>query len=161
MNYASRTCSKLTALSSRRLLFSHYPPPITKAISPSYTSIVSPSPSQQRRRLISTNHKLWKNETNEESPKQTNQRDQDAQEEEVKFDIGEAAKQQIRRPWMREGADEPPVSQDRKDMNKTMGKGRCLIETSFHFFPDQTHLPFPLSVADERTEKRREGMNYH
>ncbi|EMR72888.1 hypothetical protein UCREL1_56 [Eutypa lata UCREL1] len=59
-------------------------------------------------------------------------RDQDAQEEEVKFDIGEAAKQQIRRPWMREGADEPPVSQDRKDMNKTMGKVLPLPVDALH-----------------------------
>ncbi|RYO96179.1 hypothetical protein DL765_011660 [Monosporascus sp. GIB2] len=82
---------------------------------------------------------------------QTNQRDQDAQEEQVKFDISEAAKQQIKRPWQREGADEPPISQERKNMNKNMAKGK-LLTTPTRLL--KLVLPLPVdALHDERGNK--------
>ncbi|RYP27344.1 hypothetical protein DL767_007716 [Monosporascus sp. MG133] len=82
---------------------------------------------------------------------QTNQRDQDALEDQAELDISEAAKQQIKRPWQREGADEPPVSQERKNMNKNMGKGK-LLTTPTRLL--KLVLPLPVdSLHDERGNK--------
>ncbi|KAK7747562.1 hypothetical protein SLS62_009061 [Diatrype stigma] len=90
--------------------------------------------------------------TGEENARRANQKDEDAQEEkEVTMDISDAVKQQIRRPWLREGADEPPVSQDRKDMNKAMGKG-TLLTTPTRLL--KLVLPLPVdALHDEHGNK--------
>lgn len=59
----------------------------------------------------------------DETARETNKRDQQMHEEEVETGIQEATKQQIKRPWQREGADKPPVDRDHRNMNKTMTKG--------------------------------------
>ena len=130
MSCACRTLSKLTALGSRHrgTIINNYSPitspsTITKFSGPRSALIASLSSS----RCISTTSQLRKTESTGETPRQTNQKDQDTQEEHARADIGIAAKQQIRRPWQREGADEPPVSQNRKDMNKTMEKGKAFL----------------------------------
>lgn len=74
-------------------------------------------------RAFRTTSRLRK-DLEDESIKETNQRDLDAHEEEVKAGLEAATRQQIKRPWQREGADKPPVDQEAKDMNKTMTKGR-------------------------------------
>ncbi|RYO75100.1 hypothetical protein DL766_003080 [Monosporascus sp. MC13-8B] len=105
-------------------------------------------------RSISTAARLWSDgnyHDGEETAGQTNQRDQDAQEEQVKLDISEAAKQRIKRPWQREGADEPPVSQERKNMNKSMAKGK-LLTTPTRLL--KLVLPLPVdALHDERGNK--------
>jgi calcium uniporter protein, mitochondrial len=59
----------------------------------------------------------------EESADETNRRDQRAHEKQVKASLQEATKQQIRRPWQREGADQPPAEEAHRRMNKNMTKG--------------------------------------
>ncbi|KAK9414788.1 putative Calcium uniporter protein [Seiridium unicorne] len=62
----------------------------------------------------------------DETARETNQRDQDAHEKDVRDGIEAATKQQIKRPWQREGADKPPVDQESKKLNKAMTKGKLL-----------------------------------
>ncbi|KAK8086162.1 hypothetical protein PG994_001136 [Apiospora phragmitis] len=49
-----------------------------------------------------------KKDLRDETAKETNQRDTDAHQSEVKHGMEAAVKQQIKRPWQREGADKPP-----------------------------------------------------
>ncbi|RYP52464.1 hypothetical protein DL768_002387 [Monosporascus sp. mg162] len=160
MSYASRTCSKLTALSPRRLLANHchsiaaIPFQRTKFAAQNVTRASTILLSSCSARNISKTARLWNNGNRydgEETAWQTDQRDQDAQEEQAKLDISKAAKQQIKRPWQREGADEPPVSQERKNMNKNMGKGK-LLTTPTRLL--KLVLPLPVdSLHDERGNK--------
>lgn len=62
-----------------------------------------------------------------ETPPETHQKDEDEYEKDVKAGIEAATKQQIKRPWQREGADKPPVDQEARNANKTMAKGEILI----------------------------------
>jgi calcium uniporter protein, mitochondrial len=66
----------------------------------------------------------FRKELQDESARETNQRDLDAHEDEVKAGIEAATKAQIKRPWQREGADKPPVDEESKRLNKAMTKGR-------------------------------------
>lgn len=87
----------------------------------------------------------------DETVKETNQRDQTAHEKEVKAGIEDATKQQIKRPWQREGADEPPVSESRRTMNKTMTKGK-LLTTPTRLL--KLILPLPVDAThDEHGNK--------
>lgn len=43
--------------------------------------------------------------------------------QEVHASIEAATKQQIRRPWQREGADKPPADQEARELNRVMTKG--------------------------------------
>ncbi|KAH8677647.1 hypothetical protein BX600DRAFT_506666 [Xylariales sp. PMI_506] len=62
----------------------------------------------------------------DETTSEVNKRDRDAHEAEVKAGIDDATKQQIRRPWQREGADKPPTDAEARDLNKRMAKGKLL-----------------------------------
>lgn len=68
----------------------------------------------------------------DETARETNQRDQEAHEEEVEAGIEAAAKQQIRRPWQREGADKPPVDEEARKANKAMTKGENTHRFRYH-----------------------------
>ncbi|KAI1337573.1 hypothetical protein F5Y15DRAFT_417715 [Xylariaceae sp. FL0016] len=120
MSYAARACSQLTAPTIRRLVgcrryhASRTNVPQSSKLAP----VLSP-------RCLSTTQFL-RRDLNQETARETNQRDQDAQEKQVQDGIEAATKQQIKRPWQREGADEPPVSESRRSMNKSMTKGRLL-----------------------------------
>ncbi|KAI1487058.1 hypothetical protein F5X96DRAFT_176687 [Biscogniauxia mediterranea] len=154
MSYASWTCSWLTASGVRRLRFSfttshglynktycnaHVAPPRR----PSPWSPV---------RCLSTTLPLKKDQLSQESPRQTNERDQHAQETlAAKGTIQAATKSQIRRPWQREGADEPPVSQKRRALNKTMTQGK-LLTTPTRLL--KLILPLPVDAThDEEGNK--------
>jgi hypothetical protein len=60
----------------------------------------------------------------DETARETNQRDQDVHEEEVKAGLEAATKQQIKRPWQREGADRPPVDDEARKLNSSMIRGK-------------------------------------
>jgi hypothetical protein len=79
-------------------------------------------------RSFRTTSRVYK-ELEEESARETNLRDQNAHEEEVKAGIEAATKQQIKRPWQREGADKPPTDLEAKKLNKTMTKGKNMLWT--------------------------------
>ena len=65
-----------------------------------------------------------KKDLRDETAKETNQRDVDVHESEVKSGMEAAVKQQIKRPWQREGADRPPTDLESKQLNKNMTKGK-------------------------------------
>ncbi|KAI1421753.1 siderophore biosynthesis protein [Xylaria sp. FL1777] len=87
-----------------------------------------------------------------ETARETNKRDQDAHEEEIETSIQEATKQQIKRPWQREGADLPPIDQSRRSMNKTMTKGKLLTTPT-----RLLKLILPLPVDATHDEKGNKG----
>jgi hypothetical protein len=60
----------------------------------------------------------------DDAASETNPKDMESYEDDVKAGIEAATKQQIKRPWQREGADKPPVDQVNRDLNKTMTKGK-------------------------------------
>ncbi|KAF3070651.1 Calcium uniporter protein 6, mitochondrial [Daldinia childiae] len=92
-----------------------------------------------------------KQKLDDETTRETNKRDQEAHEQEVKSGIEDATKQQIKRPWQREGADEPPVSESRRTMNKTMTKGK-LLTTPTRLL--KLILPLPVDAThDEHGNK--------
>ncbi|KAI1637274.1 siderophore biosynthesis protein [Biscogniauxia mediterranea] len=102
-------------------------------------------------RCLSTTLHLRKDQLSQESPRQTNKRDQHAQETLAKGNIQAATKSQIRRPWQREGADEPPVSQNRRALNKTMTQGK-LLTTPTRLL--KLILPLPVDAThDEEGNK--------
>ncbi|OTB00998.1 hypothetical protein M426DRAFT_224374 [Hypoxylon sp. CI-4A] len=124
MSYAFRASSQLTAstlrqFTGRRLVNTCHSIPI-QLNRPTYPALCSPY------RCFSATQFARKDQLSDETARETNQRDQKAHEEEVKAGIEDATKQQIRRPWQREGADQPPVSDSRRNMNKTMTKGKLL-----------------------------------
>lgn len=67
-----------------------------------------------------------KREWQDAAASETNPKDMEAHEVDVRAGIEAATKQQIKRPWQREGADKPPVDQDTRDLNKTMTKGKLV-----------------------------------
>ncbi|KAI1205045.1 uncharacterized protein F4807DRAFT_444325 [Annulohypoxylon truncatum] len=103
------------------------------------------------RRPITITQHTGKPQLNNETARETNHRDQAVHENEVKDGIEEATKQQIRRPWQREGADEPPVSDSRRSMNKSMTKGK-LLTTPTRLL--KLILPLPVDAThDEHGNK--------
>ncbi|KAI1476481.1 hypothetical protein K445DRAFT_323189 [Daldinia sp. EC12] len=149
MNYAFRASSQLTVSSirqftGRRLVNTHF----------TSTSILAPraipAVPWSCRHFISTPH-TRKEKLNHETPRETNERDQAAHEQEVTAGIEYATKQQIKRPWQREGADEPPVSEARRTMNKAMTKGK-LLTTPTRLL--KLILPLPVDAThDEHGNK--------
>ncbi|KAI1411205.1 hypothetical protein F5Y13DRAFT_165941 [Hypoxylon sp. FL1857] len=120
MSYAFRAYSQLTAssvrpLTSRRIANVPLSALIHKARPVSNSSY----------RWFVTTPIAREGQLSDETARETNERDQAAHEKEVKAGIEDAVKQQIRRPWQREGADQPPVSDSRR-MNKVMTKGKLL-----------------------------------
>ncbi|ORY64498.1 uncharacterized protein BCR38DRAFT_342782 [Pseudomassariella vexata] len=87
-----------------------------------------------------------------ETARETNQRDQDAHENEVRAGIQAATKSQIKRPWQREGADKPPVDQEARNANKTMAKGKLLTTPT-----RLLKLILPLPVDATHDEKGNKG----
>ncbi|KAK6955155.1 hypothetical protein Daesc_002786 [Daldinia eschscholtzii] len=149
MNYAFRASSQLTASSirqftGRRLANTHFTS--TSILAPR----VIPAVPWSCRHFISTPH-ARKEKLNHETPRETNERDQAAHEREVTAGIEYATKQQIKRPWQREGADEPPVSEARRTMNKAMTKGK-LLTTPTRLL--KLILPLPVDAThDEHGNK--------
>ncbi|KAF2963462.1 hypothetical protein GQX73_g10113 [Xylaria multiplex] len=87
----------------------------------------------------------------EESARETNKTDQHVHEKEVEASMQEATKQQIKRPWQREGADKPPVEESHRTMNKTMTKGK-LLTTPTRLL--KLILPLPVDAThDEQGNK--------
>ncbi|KAK7949124.1 uncharacterized protein PG986_010010 [Apiospora aurea] len=93
-----------------------------------------------------------KKDLKDESAKETNQRDADAHESEVKVGMEAAVKQQIKRPWQREGADKPPVDLESKQMNKNMTKGKLLTTPT-----RLLKLIIPLPADATHDEKGNKG----
>ncbi|KAI1647765.1 uncharacterized protein F4817DRAFT_336700 [Daldinia loculata] len=152
MSYAFRACSQLTASSIRQFTGRRFGNTYTSI----YTSTIIPPrkanpvvPSSYR--CFATTTYTRNQKLGDETVKETNQRDQTAHEKEVKAGIEDATKQQIKRPWQREGADEPPVSESRRTMNKTMTKGK-LLTTPTRLL--KLILPLPVDAThDERGNK--------
>ncbi|KAI1800158.1 hypothetical protein F4811DRAFT_540532 [Daldinia bambusicola] len=149
MNYAFRASSQLTAsgirqFAGRRLAHTHP----TSRIIPTRTA--NPVLPWHSRHFITTPH-VRKEKLNHETPRETNERDQAAHEQEVTAGIEYATKQQIKRPWQREGADQPPVSETRRTMNKAMTKGK-LLTTPTRLL--KLILPLPVDAThDEHGNK--------
>lgn len=119
MSYASRACTQLTASSLRQFAGRR----LANRACTSFPIRLIPRPIAPIRNFVATPH-TRKDQLRDETPRETNKRDQAAHEKEVKAGIEDATKQQIKRPWQREGADEPPVSDERRGMNKAMTKGK-------------------------------------
>ncbi|KAI0136752.1 hypothetical protein BJ170DRAFT_29522 [Xylariales sp. AK1849] len=88
----------------------------------------------------------------DESARETNERDQNAHEKDVKAGIEAATKQQIKRPWQREGADKSPVDQENRNLNKSMTKGKLLTTPT-----RLLKLILPLPVDATHDEKGNKG----
>jgi hypothetical protein len=135
MSYATRACSQLaTATSLRRLTgCSNVVSSSTDLNRHAYHSSGLaqrtriwrlPSTRSNFRGLASSTHQpKAKDLIREETARETNQKDEDIHEREVEASIQQATKQQIKRPWQREGADKPPADESHRTMNKTMTKG--------------------------------------
>ncbi|KAI1442464.1 hypothetical protein F5Y02DRAFT_260436 [Annulohypoxylon stygium] len=145
MSYVFRTYSRLTASSLRQFSGRRL------ANSCTITSSRKENPIPVLRRPLSLTQHARKSQLNNETARETNQRDQAVHENQVKAGIEEATKQQIRRPWQREGADEPPVSDSRRNMNKSMTKGK-LLTTPTRLL--KLILPLPVDAThDEQGNK--------
>ncbi|KAI0550308.1 hypothetical protein F4679DRAFT_542883 [Xylaria curta] len=160
MSYATRACSQLTAATSLRQLVScsnsgfhryarHHPSTPIQWLRMGRIGLLS-SPHSGFRHFTSSNRRL-KDLIDEESVRETNERDQHAHEEQVEASIQEATKHQIRRPWQREGADKPPADEPHRSMNKTMTKGK-LLTTPTRLL--KLILPLPVDAThDEHGNK--------
>ncbi|KAI0131009.1 hypothetical protein F4814DRAFT_404489 [Daldinia grandis] len=141
MSYAFRAYSQLTASSIRHFT--------GRRLGNIYTSTLIPPANANR--CFTTTPYLRNQKLDDETARETNKRDQAAHEQDVKAGIEDATKQQIKRPWHREGADEPPISESRRTMNKTMTKGK-LLTTPTRLL--KLILPLPVDAThDERGNK--------
>ncbi|KAI1084912.1 hypothetical protein F5B20DRAFT_224860 [Whalleya microplaca] len=138
MTYAVRICPQLTASSIRQLAARSRPNTCSTSLWRPLRGFATTLPT--RNDLIA-----------EESARKTNRRDQATHEKQAKAGIEDATKQQIRRPWQREGADEPPVSDKRRTMNNGMTKGK-LLTTPTRLLKLIIPLPFD-ATHDERGNK--------
>ncbi|KAK8078416.1 hypothetical protein PG996_004586 [Apiospora saccharicola] len=93
-----------------------------------------------------------KKDLRDETAKETNQRDVDSHETDVRSGMEAAVKQQIKRPWQREGADTPPVDFEAKKMNKNMTKGKLLTTPT-----RLLKLIIPLPADATHDEKGNKG----
>ncbi|KAI1164788.1 hypothetical protein F5B18DRAFT_614478 [Nemania serpens] len=156
MSYATRACSQLTAATSIRRLVGYHGNGLNRDACHS-SSLArglrvwrSCSPSAGSRCLTSSSRRT-RDYIQEESARETNNRDQHAHEKEVEASIQQATKQQIRRPWQREGADIPPAETSHHSMNKTMAKGK-LLTTPTRLL--KLILPLPVDAThDEQGNK--------
>ncbi|KAI1348754.1 hypothetical protein F5Y01DRAFT_205121 [Xylaria sp. FL0043] len=157
MSYATRACSHLRAATSIPRLVSCS----RSALSP-YTShqpalirssqlwrLCGPHASS---RGFTSSFRRTKDLVREETARETNERDEHFHEKEVEAGIQEATKQQVRRPWQREGADQPPVEQSHRTMNKTMTRGKLLTTPT-----RLLKLILPLPVDATHDEKGNKG----
>ncbi|KAI0384883.1 hypothetical protein F5Y04DRAFT_247994 [Hypomontagnella monticulosa] len=149
MNYAFRACSQLTTSSIRQLAG-------RRLVNIKYASTLIPRAKANPVQATPYRHFVTTPCTRQESlsdetARETNQRDQAAHEKEVRAGIEDATKQQIRRPWQREGADKPPVDEERRGMNKAMTKGK-LLTTPTRLL--KLILPLPVDAThDEQGNK--------
>ncbi|KAI0411829.1 hypothetical protein F5X98DRAFT_33912 [Xylaria grammica] len=156
MSYATRACSQLPAATSVRRLAGCSRSSPNPYIWHSSILIRGPhiwhlSSPQIGSRFLTSSFRRTKDLIQEESARETNKRDQHVHEEQVEAGIQEATKQQIRRPWQREGADKPPVEQSHRTMNKTMTKGK-LLTTPTRLL--KLILPLPVDAThDEQGNK--------
>lgn len=143
MSYAPRACSQLVvALSSRQLAARGI-----RATRPLRSVGLTAASS----RCFALSARAFRSTKDEKPIEEIAQKDQEAHEEHVKSGIAATTKQQIKRPWQREGADEPPVSEDRKSRNKAMTKGR-LLTTPTRLL--KLTLPLPVdALHDEEGNK--------
>ncbi|KAI0025175.1 hypothetical protein F4780DRAFT_768435 [Xylariomycetidae sp. FL0641] len=152
MSYATRAYSSLlTASSVQRLAGCTRIASSGASRHAAFTTFkVAPTPCL--RRAFVTTPRVRK-DLGEETARETNQRDQAAHEEQVQAGIEDATKQQIKRPWQREGADQPPVSDTRKNMNKSMTKGK-LLTTPTRLL--KLILPLPVDATHDEQGNRGE-----
>ncbi|KAI0905426.1 hypothetical protein F4823DRAFT_566767 [Ustulina deusta] len=160
MGYATRAWSQLPAATSFRWLVGRstcrsHPNLYTchhSALIRSSQTWPLCGPHSSARNFTSSFHRT-KDVIEEETACETNERDQHVHEEEIKAGIQEATKQQIRRPWQREGADQPPVHQSRRAMNKTMTKGK-LLTTPTRLL--KLILPLPVDATHDENGNKGE-----
>ncbi|CAJ2511713.1 Uu.00g073380.m01.CDS01 [Anthostomella pinea] len=149
MSYAVRAYSQLTASGVRRFAGCR--------LNTAYASPCAPFQRAQRlprppfRCIATTPHA--RRELSDETARETNQRDQDAHEKQVKDGIADVTKAQIKRPWQREGADEPPVSDSRRNVDKTLTKGK-LLTTPTRLL--KLILPLPVDATHDEQGNRGE-----
>ncbi|XXG97274.1 hypothetical protein Hte_003570 [Hypoxylon texense] len=119
MSYASRAYAQLTASSLRQFAGRR----LAKQTYSSIPARIIPRLTPSLRNFVATPYPR-KDKLSDETARETNQRDQAAQEKEVRAGMGieDATKRQIKRPWQREGADQPPVNEENRGMNKAMTK---------------------------------------
>ncbi|KAI0113586.1 hypothetical protein GGR51DRAFT_18938 [Nemania sp. FL0031] len=158
MSYATRACSQLTAAANFRWLASHhsnglnccvrYPPALAHG-----SRFYRPRGSYLSSRYFVSSPRRMRDIVEDESARETNQRDQHVHEKQVEASIQEATKQQIKRPWQREGADRPPADASHRDMNKTMTKGK-LLTTPTRLL--KLILPLPVDATHDENGNRGE-----
>ncbi|KAJ8132086.1 hypothetical protein O1611_g1545 [Lasiodiplodia mahajangana] len=128
MSYATRACSQLTATTNFGWLASHHINALNRypcrslALAQGSPFCRLPGLYLGSRYLTSSPHRT-RDIIEDESAREINKRDQHVHERQVEASIQEATKQQIKRPWQREGADRPPADESHRDLNKTMTKG--------------------------------------
>ncbi|KAI0156374.1 hypothetical protein GGR57DRAFT_79467 [Xylariaceae sp. FL1272] len=151
MSYAFRACSHLTAGSSFRRIASYG---INRRPCP--TSPVSRTGAQLPAvfgpRFLATSNST-SNLIADETARETNQDDQKIYEEREQAGIDEATKQQIKRPWHRQGADQPPVEESHRNLNKSMTKG-TLLTTPTRLL--KLILPLPVNVTHDENGNKGE-----
>ncbi|KAI0809571.1 hypothetical protein GGR55DRAFT_648377 [Xylaria sp. FL0064] len=157
MSYATRACSHLRAATSIPRLISCSRGALNPYTNHQPTVIRSLETWQLRgphasSRSFTSSFRRTKNLLREETARETNERDEHFHEKEVEAGIQEATKQQVRRPWQREGADQPPVEQSHRTMNKTMTKGKLLTTPT-----RLLKLILPLPVDATHDEKGNKG----
>ncbi|KAI0406350.1 hypothetical protein F4802DRAFT_558904 [Xylaria palmicola] len=158
MSYAIRACAQRNiAASLRRLaggsrssLDAHAFHPVALILRPPPSWPLSSS--RPGLRQFASSPRRSTDAIDEESVRETNKRDQHAHEEQVEASIQEATKQQIKRPWHREGADKPPADKAHRLINKTMAKGKLLTTPT-----RLLKLILPLPVDATHDEKGNKG----
>ncbi|KAL7624113.1 hypothetical protein AAE478_005670 [Parahypoxylon ruwenzoriense] len=148
MNYAFRPYLQLTALSLRQSAGRRFTVPY-------YCSILT----QKAKLDLNPSFRCYAvvprargDPFRDEAVGETEKRHQaSVHEEHVHAGIADATKHQIKRPWQREGADQPPVNDARRTMNKTMTKGK-LLTTPTRLL--KLILPLPVDAThDEHGNK--------
>ncbi|KAI1197123.1 hypothetical protein F5X97DRAFT_303367 [Nemania serpens] len=157
MSYANRACSQLTTAASIRRLASYHGNCLNRvACHPSSSAqglrVWRPCSPFADSRFLTSSPRRTRDYIQEESARETNERDQHAHEKDVEASIQQATKQQIRRPWQREGADIPPADASHRSTNKTMAKGKLLTTPT-----RLLKLILPLPVDAKHDENGNKG----
>ncbi|KAI0874249.1 hypothetical protein GGS24DRAFT_352945 [Hypoxylon argillaceum] len=149
MSYATRACSQLSTATGFPSLAKHHSNGLHLAYSFRVSRLSGPYSSSTR--YFTSSPYRTRDPIREESARETNERDQHVHEKQVKAGLQQATKQQIKRPWQREGADKPPADESHRGMNKAMTKGK-LLTTPTRLL--KLILPLPVDAThDEEGNK--------
>ncbi|KAI0205591.1 hypothetical protein F4808DRAFT_409633 [Astrocystis sublimbata] len=156
MRYAARACSQLTAASTfRRLAGCKGSSFASSRLSSQIQGLQTcqtwlPSVYRCGPRHFTSSPRRTNESTDADAE---NDKDQRAQEKEVKASIQEATRNQIKRPWQREGADKPPAEESHRTLNKEMTKGK-LLTTPTRLL--KLIIPLPFDATHDEQGNRGE-----